>query len=131
MFRSAMAALLPALLFASAGAWAQPPLTQEAELQLVLAEVEHVISESESTPLAEDKAEWRARLNDVLRHWAEFRDARCDVRLIAYEQAVGEERGHRRQSGRDQAQQQVLASATKRKSPAMAGPFLSVRCLVS
>ena len=91
MFRSAMAALLPALLFASAGAWAQPPLTQEAELQLVLAEVEHVISESESTPLAEDKAEWRARLNDVLRHWAEFRDARCDVRLIAYEQAVGED----------------------------------------
>ena len=57
--------------------------------------------------------------------------SKVPTRQSSGEQAVGAERGHRRQPGRDQAQQQVLASATKRKSPGVAGPFCSVHCLVS
>ena len=92
MFRKTARAALPLFLFvAGFSAAAQAPEPADSELQQTLAEVDRIISESESTPLAEDKAEWRARLSDVLRHWAEFRDARCDARLIGFEQAVGDD----------------------------------------
>ena len=92
MFRKTVRAALPLFLFvAGFSAVAQATEPAENELQRTLAEVDRIISDSESTPLAEDKAEWRTQLSDVLRHWAEFRDARCDARLIGFEQAVGDD----------------------------------------
>ena len=92
MFRRTVRAALPLfLLVAGFSAAAQAPEPGETEMQQTLAEVDRIISESDNTPLAEDKAEWRARLADVLRHWAEFRDARCDARLIGFEQAVSDD----------------------------------------
>jgi hypothetical protein len=73
-----MGAMLLVLLFAGAGATAQTPGAAEAEMRQTLAEVQRAISESEFVFSDDDRAEWRARLSDVLRHWTEFRDARCD-----------------------------------------------------
>ena len=83
MLRIAAWALLVSLLIAARAGSAQ---VGDAELQQVLSEAEQVIAESESVPAAEDKDEWRARLSDLVRHWQAFRDARCDARLIAYEE---------------------------------------------
>ena len=122
MFRKTARAALPFfLLISGSGALPQTPQPAETELQQTLVEVQRVIAESESTPLAEDKAEWRARLSDVLRHWAEFRDARCDARLIVFEQAVGEDAA-------DAARRAAAKSSTGRSWPTCAiATILSTR----
>lgn len=83
MVRTAARIVLACLLCAGTAAPAQQG---QAHLQQALARARQVIAESENVPSAEDKAEWRARLADVVRHWTTFRDARCDPALIAYEQ---------------------------------------------
>jgi uncharacterized protein YecT (DUF1311 family) len=83
MLRTAVRAMLACLLWAGAAGLAQD---SQAELQQTLARADQVIAESESVTSAEDKAEWRVRLADVLRHWTSFRDARCDPALLAYEE---------------------------------------------
>ena len=83
MFRTAARAMLVCLVCAGPAGLAQD---SQAELQQTLARVEQVIAESDSVTSAEDKAEWRARLADVLRHWSSFRDARCNPALLAFEE---------------------------------------------
>jgi len=86
MLRIASRTLLACLLCAGAGGLAQ---RGQSELQQTLARAQRVIAASDNVPSAEDKAEWRARLADVVRNWTAFRDSRCDPALIAYEQGRG------------------------------------------
>ena len=77
--------LLPFFLI---GAFQGAMAEERVDLERVVAQARSAIAESEFVPAPEDKAEWRARLDDVLRHWTDFRDARCDPNLIAPERGI-------------------------------------------
>ena len=67
----------------------QTAMAQErVDLDQVVAQARGTIAESEFARSPEEKAEWRARLDDVLRHWTDFRDARCDPNLIAADRGI-------------------------------------------